>query len=289
MRSVSRLSLMRSIKGDDFAQGGPGPQEDRRIEDRKIGRNPIFLSSRPGYQLDNRARRLLAAGTPGRGADEPLAQATFPAGGAAMLWAINPLRVEPLARVTDLTFWLQLLFLLISLWCYLRAWRGPGGEHRFGPCYWCSVAAFGSAMLAYPFAFGYGGALLVLDWHPLRRFEGCSRWWRDARARRILLEKVPFLLLGGTILPTIAARLNPTGVWVAFQVDGHMNLFERAMQAFYVWAYYAWKPWALFWLARGRCGKRLRNMPLRCASTPLRRPISLSLSCCRETETGRGR
>ena len=92
-----------------------------------------------------------------------------------------------------------------------------------------------SAMLAYPFAFGYGGALLVLDWHPLRRFEGCSRWWRDARARRILLEKVPFLLLGGTILPTIAARLNPTGVWVAFQVDGHMNLFERAMQAFYVW------------------------------------------------------
>jgi tetratricopeptide (TPR) repeat protein len=194
-------------------------------------------------------RRLLAAGTQGRPIDEALAQATFPAGIAALLWAINPLRVEPVARVTDLTFCLQLLFLLISLWCYLRAWRGGVGEHRFGPWYWCSVAAFGLAMLAYPFALGYGVVLLLLDWYPLARFEGCSHWWQDSSARRVLLEKVPFLFLGGMMLPTIAARLNPAGVWMPFRVDVHMNLFERAMQAFYVWAYYAWKPWAPFHLS----------------------------------------
>jgi tetratricopeptide (TPR) repeat protein len=118
--------------------------------------------------------------------------------------------------------------------------------------YWCSVAAFALAMLAYPFAFGYGVVLLVLDWYPLRRFAGGAilrRLWGDARARKILLEKVPFLLLGVTMLPTIAARLNPTGVWVAFQVDNHLNLFERAMQSFYVWAYYIWKPWLPFHLS----------------------------------------
>ena len=32
-------------------------------------------------------------------------------------------------------------------------------------------------------------------------------------------------------------------------MDGGFNLFERAMQAFYVWAYYVWKPWLPFHLS----------------------------------------
>ena len=157
-------------------------------------------------------RRLLAASTPGQSADEGLAQATLPAAGGALLWAINPLRVEPVARVTDLTFCLLLCCLLISLWCYLRACGGKGGNPGRSPFYWCSVAAFALAMFSYPFAFAYGVVLLVLDWYPLRRFAGCAHGWRDARARKVLLEKIPFLLLGGTMLTTIAARLNPTGI-----------------------------------------------------------------------------
>ena len=65
--------------------------EDRRP---KEGRNP------------NRALadgRLLTAGTAARRADEALAQATLPAAGGAPLWALNPLRVEPVAHVTDLS------------------------------------------------------------------------------------------------------------------------------------------------------------------------------------------
>jgi tetratricopeptide (TPR) repeat protein len=193
-------------------------------------------------------RLLLKAGTPTQGADERLAQVNLPAAGGALLWAVNPLRVEPVARVTDLTFCLTLCFLLISLWCYLRAYGSNGAEHRRRPFYWCSVAAFALAMFTYPFAFAYGLVLLVLDWYPLRRFAGCGHWWRDARARKILLGKVPFLLLGGTMLTTIVARLNPTGVWAGFQADRDFNPFEQTMQAFYVWAYYAWRPWAPFHL-----------------------------------------
>ena len=126
-------------------------------------------------------RRLLAAGTPGESADERLAQATFPAAGGALLWAINPLRVEPVARVTDLTFCLLLCFLLISLWCYLRACGSNGGNAGRSPFYWGSVAAFALAMFSFPFAFAYGVVLLVLDWYPLRRFAGCAHGWRDAR------------------------------------------------------------------------------------------------------------
>ncbi len=206
---------------------------------------------------------------------------SLPAAVGALLWALNPLRVEPVARVTDLTFCLLTCFLLISLWCYLRACDGAGEGHTFGPFYWCSVAAFGLSMLAYPFAFGFGVVLLVLDYWPLRRKAECtrrrcalarqgmqnaepasahqggdsrithhaSRFTPHASLSALLLEKLPFLLLGVTMLPTIVARLNPTGVWAAFRADGHMSLFERAMQAFYVWAYYAWKPWLPFHLS----------------------------------------
>jgi tetratricopeptide (TPR) repeat protein len=194
-------------------------------------------------------RRLLAAGTLGQSANERRAQATLPAAGGALLWAINPLRVEPVARVTDLTFCLLTCFLLISLWCYLRACGSQGGGPGRSRFYWCSVAAFALSMFSYPFAFAYGVVLLVLDWYPLGRFAGCADWWRDAGARKVLLEKVPFLLLGGTMLTTIAARLNPTGIWAGLQVDSGFNPFERAMQAFYVWAYYAWKPWLPFHLS----------------------------------------
>lgn len=191
-------------------------------------------------------RRLLAAGIPGQRADERLAQAILPAAGGALLWAVNPLRVEPVARVTDLTFCLLLCFLLISLWCYLRACGSERGRSLF---YWCSVAAFALAMFSYPFAFAFGVVLLVLDWYPLRRFAGCAHGWRDAKARKVLLEKIPFLLLGGTMLATIATRLNLTGIWAGFHADSGFNPFERAMQAFYVWAYYVWKPWLPFHLS----------------------------------------
>ena len=72
---------------------------------------------------------------------------------------------------------------------------------------------------------------------------------RILQARRILLEKIPFLLLGGTMLTTVSARLNPGGIWAGAQMDNSFNLFERVMQAFYVWGYYAWKPWMPFHLS----------------------------------------
>ena len=194
-------------------------------------------------------RRLLAAGNPEESTEERLSQATFPAAGGALLWAVNPLRVEPVARVTDLTFCLLLCFLLISLWCYLRACDRSGGSAGRSAFYWGSVAAFALAMFSFPFAFAYGVVLLVLDWYPLRRFAGCAHGWRDAAARTVLLEKIPFLLLGGTMFATVIARLTPTGIWAGFHVDGGFDPFERAMQAFYVWAHYAWKPWLPFHLS----------------------------------------
>jgi tetratricopeptide (TPR) repeat protein len=104
-------------------------------------------------------------------------------------------------------------------------------------------------MLSLPFAFAYAAVLVVLDWYPLRRFEVRTQERWDATARGILLEKVPFLLLGGLLLTTFFARVNPTGIWAALPVAGGSNPVEQGMKAFYVWAYYAWKPWAPFHLS----------------------------------------
>jgi protein O-mannosyl-transferase len=193
-------------------------------------------------------RRLLVAGSVAESADERLAQATFSAAGGALLWALNPLRVEPVARVTDLTFCLLSCFVLISVWCYLRACESGGGNLVRTRFYWCSIVAFALAMLSFPFAFAFGVVLLVLDWHPLRRFAGVPAWWAP-EGRKVLLEKIPFLLLGGVMFATFIARLHPSGIWTGIHVDTSLNPFARVMQALYVWAYYIWKPWLPFHLS----------------------------------------
>src|ERR1035437_2492554 len=165
----------------------------------------------------------------------------------ALAWAVHPLRVEAVARVTDLTYCESLFFLLISLWCYLRANAQPQAAWGGAGFYWGSVAAFALSMLTYPFAFGYALVLVVLDVYPLRRFT-CDRV-RPGRLTGVWLEKVPFVLLGGLVLLTFLGRLNPAGFWTTFQPRTGLTEWGKAMQAFYIWAYFLWKPVAPLHLA----------------------------------------
>jgi protein O-mannosyl-transferase len=167
----------------------------------------------------------------------------------ALLWAVNPLRVEPVARVTDLTYGQSLFFLLLSLWFYLPAPREEGVYRFRRVSYWCSVAAFALSMLSYPFAFGYVLVLVGLDWYPLRRLDWTTPWWREAAARRIAFQKLPFLLLGGLVGATFLARLNPVGDWTGLPSASDLNLIKQATKVPYVWIYYVWKPWLPFYLS----------------------------------------
>jgi tetratricopeptide (TPR) repeat protein len=190
-------------------------------------------------------QRLLTAAAGSRKETPPVTacDTVLPAGFGALIWAVNPLRVEPVARVTDLTYCLLLCFTLVSLWFYLEACRPNTERARHCLYYGFSIGAFAIAMLSYPFAFGYAFVLLALDWYPLRRFEGTKHLWQDPRARQILLEKVPFLLLGGLMFTTVLARLNATGIWAAHPAALGAEPFGQGMQALYVWTYYLWKPW----------------------------------------------
>ena len=184
---------------------------------------------------------LLLAG--GRGPEGETRPVGWCAGIGALAWAVHPLRVEPVARVTDLGYCQSLCFLLVSLLCYLRANAKPTPAAGSNGFYWAAVGAFALSMVSYPFAFGYAVVLVVLDAHPLRRFSQGSGWWRDGVARRIWLEKVPFALLGGLVVVTFVGRLGATGGWLHFQPWPGLTLWGKAMQASYIWVYYLWKPW----------------------------------------------
>ena len=216
-----------------------------------LGLNPL------GYHLGNLLfhganavmvfyllRKLFLLGTPDGGTLERRNDLLWCCGLGAMLWAIHPLRVEPVVWVTDRVYCQALFFLLISLLCYLKFCDPANSRKR--KYYWCSVGAFAASLLSYQTGLGYVLVLPLLDAYPLRRFNRGGGWWRDATARRIWLEKVPFAAAAAVVLAlTLLARFRVEGT-AGFPQPVSLSEFgltERAAQAFYIWAYYFWRPW----------------------------------------------
>src|SRR2546427_215973 len=113
------------------------------------------------------------------------------AGFAALVLAIHPLRVESVAWVTERRDVLSGLFYLSAILMYLRACeRGARGRGW----YWAAVGLFAGALLSKSMVVNLPVVLLILDVYPLRRLGGFVGWWSEP-ARRIYIEKIPFVLL----------------------------------------------------------------------------------------------
>src|SRR5947199_7495577 len=112
-------------------------------------------------------------------------------GVAALVFAIHPLRVESVAWVTERRDVLSGLFYLLTILLYLRACEGGARGRGW---YWLSVAVFGCALLSKSMVVNLPVVLLILDVYPLRRLGGAVGWWSEP-ARRIYVEKIPFVLL----------------------------------------------------------------------------------------------
>jgi len=187
-------------------------------------------------------RRLLQYGK--QGAErriEDLAMQDISAAIGALLWAVHPLRVEPVAWVTGLPYGLSLLFALVATLLYLRAHAPDADAGARRRDYWLSVAAFALAVLSYPIVLGFVAALVALDIYPLRRLD-MTRPADFAGLRAVLSDKLPFvalslLLVGGTLY----GRFFVTGDWSKPTNLGEFPPEARVMQAFYLWAYYVWK------------------------------------------------
>ena len=190
-------------------------------------------------------RKLLVLGLSGQ-TRMPVDQwrITVSAALAALVWSLHPLRAAPVAWAAAGGYGQMLLFLLISLLCYLLANEAAGNttSHRLYLLF--SLTSFVASLLSQPFGLSFIVVFFVLDIYPLRRLGGSRGWWRTATARRAILEKIPFV---AAILVVVLVNLR---ILAHSARPGHrpaslaeFGMTARLMQAMYVWAYYVWRPW----------------------------------------------
>src|SRR5437867_6155241 len=129
------------------------------------------------------------------------------AGVAALGFAIHPLRVESVVWVTERRDVLSGLFYLLTILIYLRACEGGARGRGW---YWLSVAVFVGALLSKSMVVNLPVVLVILDVYPLRRLGG-SIGWRSEPARRVYVEKVPFVRL--------AAAASAIALWAQLSHD----------------------------------------------------------------------
>jgi tetratricopeptide (TPR) repeat protein len=99
----------------------------------------------------------------------------------AAVFAIHPLRVESVAWVAERKDVLSGVFFMLTLWAYTRYARRPKTGN-----YLAVLFLFALGLMSKPMLVTLPFVLLLLDYWPLHRVPG----WR-----RLILEKVPFLIL----------------------------------------------------------------------------------------------
>ncbi len=157
---------------------------------------------------------------------------------STLIFAVHPLRVEPIAWVSGRENVVAAPFFILTATLYLRAVAAPMGSAS----YWKWLAA---AWISYALSLLGKGAgvtlpivLLALDLYPLRRLGGDSASWFRARALRIYLEKAPFFTLA-----LIAGLLAIYGKQQSKLMYGlaEYGVAERTVQTVYGLMFYLWK------------------------------------------------
>ncbi|MDB6028951.1 MAG: hypothetical protein JWM68_5174 [Verrucomicrobiales bacterium] len=177
--------------------------------------------------------------------EESADQSTLAAALGAFLWAIHPLRVEVVAWANCQMYAQSLLFVLLATFVYLRATSAPSANKN--RLILLSAFLFLLSLLTYPTAIAFVVVLLVMDVFLLGRLPMDPRRWLAKDSRSVLLEKIPFVVATLAVAGvTLWARAHMTDFWkVADRIDG-FSWPSRIAQAFYIWAYYVWKPWVSF-------------------------------------------
>jgi hypothetical protein len=153
---------------------------------------------------------------------------------AALFFAIHPLRVESVAWATERRDVLSGLWLILTVLTYLVAVDRPDGRRRG----WLagSVICYALALTSKAIVMTLPAVLLLLDVYPLRRLD---RWraWTTAEGRRVLAEKIPFVLLAlaGAGMAAYALRSHAEEMLVSLPLE------SRIAVALYGVAFYAWK------------------------------------------------
>ena len=179
------------------------------------------------------ARRLLRAAQPGA----PEGALRIGAVGAALLFAVHPLRAESVVWITERRDVVSGAFYMLTVLAYLRAVERRQAGAPPGVFYGASLACFAAAVLSKSMVVSLPAVLLILDVYPLRRLPG-EGGWRGAATPRVLGEKIPFLLLSAAGAAAAFAALRPWGNMLSLEDFG---VAERLAVSAYGLAFYLGK------------------------------------------------
>jgi tetratricopeptide (TPR) repeat protein len=178
-------------------------------------------------------RRILRAALPGLVEHRPAGLA-ISAAFAALLFALHPLRVESVAWATERRDVLSGLFYLVTILLYLQAHER---EERGRGRYWGIVALYACALSSKAIAVSFPVVALILDVYPLRRLGGPAGWWGQP-ARRVYLEKIPFVLLAGVASALAILAQARSQAMTSLEL---LSVADRLAVAAYGLSFYLWK------------------------------------------------
>jgi tetratricopeptide (TPR) repeat protein len=158
------------------------------------------------------------------------------AGFGALLFAVHPLRVESVAWATERRDVLSGLFFLMTIFCYLKAAAMAPDTSARRRWLGAAVIVYVLSLLSKASGIVLPVVLVILDVYPLRRL--AQEKWIGPAARKIWLEKVPFVLLA--VIFGGIALLAQEGAGALKAVERY-NVAARFAQALYGLAFYLWK------------------------------------------------
>jgi tetratricopeptide (TPR) repeat protein len=162
---------------------------------------------------------------------EPRCVWTYPGAAlvGALLFAVHPLRVEPVAWATERREVLGGFFVLLTVLAYLRMQKTAA--RAWWRWYVVSVACFALSLLSKAMGMTLPIVLLALDAYPLRRLVSRAGW------TAVVAEKIPYIVLsvGAATVAFAGQRAQPM-----LSLAEH-GVLQRSAQAAYGLCFYLWK------------------------------------------------
>jgi tetratricopeptide (TPR) repeat protein len=166
---------------------------------------------------------------------------------AALLFSLHPMRVEAVAWATARRDLLAGCFFLLTILFYLRA-NSDSCESRRR---WliAALVAYVLSLLSKAMAITLPVVLLILDIYPLQRLPWNPRQWFSSAARRVLWEKVPFIIVA---IPFALIAL--VAQWQKYSGDQALlvlplerySIGERLAQALFSPGFYVWETFGFY-------------------------------------------
>lgn len=256
MASEGRLDLKLVIKTlthlDSMSRFGPINSLLQRINYHFFGRNPF------GYHMINWLfhglnsvmlfliiRTILLKSTSRKQniTSESNGQINIAASIAALIWAIHPLRVEPVAWAATQGHDLAVLFLLFSVFFYINAVNSEADRMRYLILLAAALSLYTLSVFTFATGITFFLVYFVLDIVLFRRAAANPGWLRSMSARKVLLEKLIFALPAISVaVLSVIVRFKSAGVWQPAIPSESFGIMDRAMQAIYIVVYYLYRP-----------------------------------------------